>query len=169
MSWPELWSAYERRRRRKKTSSIFGDLPLWQLFTPLPRGEYSSIRMFPPYLSLHLKHSSHFQYSKTETLFREIPVYFCWMMKIWGWQEGVWLRETVSKSVIFQQHPVHVRASLCGSLIKAQQWVLIKGIGLLWLIPCVTGNVLNSMNHRAPNTQAWLCTPTHTHTLFSSK
>ncbi len=41
-----------------------------------------SIRMFPPYLSLHLKHSSHFQYSKTETLFREIPVYFCWMMKI---------------------------------------------------------------------------------------
>lgn len=68
------------------------------------------------------------------------------LTKMWRWQDGMWLRETVSESVIFQQHPVYVRNSVCGSLFNTQQWVLIKRMGLLWLIPCVTCNVFNRMN-----------------------
>lgn len=104
----------------------------------------------------------------TGALFRGIPVYFFFSL---DWdvsltRRRVWLRETVSASVIFQQHSVYVRTSLCGSLIKAQQWVLIKRIGLLWLIPCVTCNVFNSMNHRALYMHAKVFTPTRTHTLI---
>lgn len=118
--------------------------------------------MVARHLTLHLTHWIHFQYTyKIEVLFKK-NVRIFWL----DWDASltrrrVWLRETVSESVIFQQHPAYVRASLCGSLIKAQQRVLIKRIGLLWLIPCVTCNVLNSMNHGAAYTHAWACTQTH--------
>lgn len=104
----------------------------------------------------------------TGALFRGIPVYFFFSLDldVSLTRRRVWLRETVSASVIFQQHSVYVRTSLCGSLIKAQQWVLIKRIGLLWLIPCVTCNVFNSMNHRALYMHAKVFTPTRTHTLI---
>lgn len=74
-----------------------------------------------------------FSMQHTGALFRGIPVYFFFSLDldVSLTRRRVWLRETVSASVIFQQHSVYVRTSLCGSLIKAQQWVLIKRIGLL--------------------------------------
>lgn len=128
-------------------------------------GESTSTRMVAPYLTLHLTHFIHFQCNIQERYLEEyLYIFFSLDWDVSLTRRRVWLRETVSASVIFQQHSVYVRTSLCGSLIKAQQWVLIKRIGLLWLIPCVTCNVFNSMNHRALYMHAKVFTPTRTHT-----